>query len=167
MNDADREIVERFRLLASDPVNEELIHVDHADPLLALIESQAAEIERLEIEQKTCNGSCDIALARRQVGPDAIVPGNARECAELWEREASRQTAKLERLREVVEQLPKTADGVPIVPGMTLYRYTGSAKEYANLRLSSQFELPVAIWDAYFSTDEAAQAAAAKGESDG
>lgn len=40
--------------------------------------------------QEPCNGSCDIALARRQVGPDGVVPGCARECAELWEREASR-----------------------------------------------------------------------------
>jgi hypothetical protein len=44
-----------------------------------------------------CNGSCDIALARRQVGPDAVVPGDARECAELWEREAAR-LAKLDRI---------------------------------------------------------------------
>lgn len=41
-------------------------------------------------DHATCDGSCDIALARRQVGPDGVVPGNAKECAEAWEREASR-----------------------------------------------------------------------------
>lgn len=46
--------------------------------------------EVLAYVRSHCNGSCDIALARRQVGPDGIVPGSARECAELWEREAAR-----------------------------------------------------------------------------
>ncbi len=44
--------------------------------------------------QRPCNGDCDIALARRQVGPDGDVPGNARECAEMWEREAVRVEAE-------------------------------------------------------------------------
>lgn len=50
---------------------------------------QAAEVA-LKHARDTCDGSCDIALARRQVGPDGVVPGNARECAEMWEAEASR-----------------------------------------------------------------------------
>lgn len=55
------------------------------------IAALTAERDRLRDERATCNGSCDIALARRQVGPDVYVPfGNARECAEMWEREASR-----------------------------------------------------------------------------
>ena len=29
--------------------------------------------------------------------------------------------AKIDRLRSIVNQLPKTADGVPIIPGMTLW----------------------------------------------
>ena len=49
-----------------------------------------------------CNGSCDIALARRQVGPDGVVPGNARECAELWEREASRLKGQLSETEETL-----------------------------------------------------------------
>lgn len=44
-----------------------------------------------------CNGSCDIALARRQVGPDGAVPGNARECAEL--------AAECDEAREAAAQL--------------------------------------------------------------
>jgi hypothetical protein len=51
-----------------------------------------------------CDGSCDIALARRQVGPDGVVPGNARECAELWEREASRLRIALAAERTAREQ---------------------------------------------------------------
>jgi len=31
-----------------------------------------------------------------------------------------------QRLRGIVDKLPKTADGVPVVPGMRLYRYDGS-----------------------------------------
>lgn len=35
-----------------------------------------------------------------------------------------RMTAELKRLRDIVAKLPTTADGVPIVPGMTLYTRT-------------------------------------------
>ena len=59
-----------------------------------------------------CDGSCDIALARRQVGPDGVVPGNAKECAELWEREASRLTrAWRAEVNEIASRLH------PLVPG--------------------------------------------------
>ena len=51
--------------------------------------------------QRPCNGDCDIALARRQVGPDGDVPGNARECAEMWEREAARVEAERDDARRV------------------------------------------------------------------
>lgn len=65
-----------------------------------------AEVARLTRElaeaRALCNGSCDIALARRQVGPDGLVPGNARECAEAWEREATRLRAALRAERERV-----------------------------------------------------------------
>lgn len=56
-------------------------------------ERDAAVRERDEA-RATCNGSCEIALARRQVGPDADVPGSDREYAELWEREAARLNAE-------------------------------------------------------------------------
>lgn len=55
-------------------------------------------IEELERERATCDGSCDIALACRQVGPDGNVPGNARECAEMWEAEAARLAREVLRL---------------------------------------------------------------------
>lgn len=51
---------------------------------------------------RLCNGRCFIDLACRQVGPDGDVPGNARECAELWEREASRLLGELERFKAIV-----------------------------------------------------------------
>ena len=41
--------------------------------------------------------------------------------AEDAEEEATTQAAELERLRAIVDKLPKAADGVPVVPGMELY----------------------------------------------
>lgn len=60
-----------------------------------IIPALIAEIKRLAGASANCNGSCDIALARRQVGPDGVVPGNARECAEMWEQEAARLEMEL------------------------------------------------------------------------
>ena len=40
--------------------------------------------------------------------------------AHLRER-AEKAEAEIERLREIVDRLPKTADGVPVTPGMNLY----------------------------------------------
>jgi hypothetical protein len=59
---------------------------------------------------RTCNGSCDIALARRQIGPDGYVPGNARECAEMWEREASRLQNLLRDTQILLDEKNQTAD---------------------------------------------------------
>jgi hypothetical protein len=46
-------------------------------------------------------------------------------CIGLIQQAINSATADLraenERLKEVVEKLPKTADGVPVVPGMTIY----------------------------------------------
>ena len=79
---------------------------------IEIVTRLTARLAELERERETCNGSCDIALARRQVGPDGVVPGNARECAELWEREAVRvgkeraaARAEAARLREAVRPL--------------------------------------------------------------
>lgn len=35
--------------------------------------------------------------------------------------ELAKANAEIERLRSIVDSLPKTADGVPIIPGMTLW----------------------------------------------
>jgi hypothetical protein len=61
--------------------------------------------EVLAEARAACDGSCDIALARRQVGPDGVVPGNARECAELWEKEATRHYRELQHIRTELAQL--------------------------------------------------------------
>lgn len=63
-----------------------------------LVFKLAQEAAMLAWDAQTCDGSCDIALARRQVGPDGDVPGNAKECAELWEREAARLTKMVREL---------------------------------------------------------------------
>jgi hypothetical protein len=48
--------------------------------------------------------------------------GNPQECA-YGRHEASleRLQAEVDRLKAIVGKLPKTADSVPIVPGMTVY----------------------------------------------
>ena len=66
-----------------------------------------AAIARAEKAERPCNGSCDIALASRQIGPDGIVPGNARECAELWEREASRLEMERRAAVECAEKVER------------------------------------------------------------
>lgn len=71
----------------------------------ALGDNRAAYDRGCRDARALCDGSCDIALARRQVGPDGAVPGNARECAELWEAEAN-------RLRNVVEALKEQRRGI-------------------------------------------------------
>jgi hypothetical protein len=79
-------------------------------------EAKRAE-QKAEKTAYLCNGSCDIALARRQVGPNGLVPGNARECAEAWEREAHRlnvaltgaQAEERENARTIREQIAKLA----------------------------------------------------------
>jgi hypothetical protein len=80
----------------------------HEDSLAAVRET-AAERDRAQARladaRALCNGSCDIALARRQVGPDGVVPGNARECAEMWEREAHRLEMERRRLEEESREL--------------------------------------------------------------
>jgi hypothetical protein len=73
------------------------------DLAMALIRERKKVEAKLAEARKSCDGSCDIALARRQVGPDGFVPGNAKECAHAWKREAVRLEAKLsevERERE-------------------------------------------------------------------
>ena len=46
MNDAEREIVERYQSLAR-PDDDGLVHTDHVEPLLSLIESQAQQLGNL------------------------------------------------------------------------------------------------------------------------
>ena len=99
-----------IRAVRPSPLSDPKPIFDCAMEMEETIRKQAAEIRQLEIEHKICNGSCDIVLARRQVGPDGIVPGNARECAELWECEASRQAAKVERLKDEATQLREAHD---------------------------------------------------------
>lgn len=75
---------------------------------------EAAERERDETQaeaRRTCDGSCDIALARLQF-PDGTVPGSAKECAEGWHKEAHRfwrerdaEQSRADRLAREVEAL--------------------------------------------------------------
>jgi len=91
--------VERIGMLAADLASERA-HFAACRTRIAGLEQAANERSRTP-----CNGSCDIALASRQVGPDGIVPRNARECAELWEREAARLWREETRLTTRVAEL--------------------------------------------------------------
>lgn len=100
------------------------------------------QVEAAKVERATCNGSCDIELARRQVGPDGDVPGNARECAELWEREASRLRKELMGAlgsgaaasdeRDHLAALVDRADGAYKEATGTIERLRGERDEFAN-----------------------------------
>ncbi len=95
------------------------------------------------------------------------------------------QAAELTRLREVVEKLPKTADGVPVVPGMYVWLSDGTGP--GEIIDTSTYTKSATVndffkWPDYkpdntgcsqrplsslYSTRAAAQSTAQKGESDG
>jgi len=63
----------------------------------------------------------DLADLRRQLAEAAR--WEVGRCAQIRDALAFIAVARAElaRLRDVVDKLPKTADGVPVVPGMTLW----------------------------------------------
>ena len=77
---------------------------------------------------------------------------------------------EIERLRAIVDKLPKTADGVPVVPGMTLYSSQNicgafrkpeivvSLEVYANHETSEWMDGHLEV-ELLYSTREAAEAA--------
>lgn len=76
---------------------------------LEAAEERATHAEdNLRSRREDCNGGCDITLARRQIGPDGVVPGNARECAELWEQEATRLQREIVQLTGRIEEQRRT-----------------------------------------------------------
>lgn len=101
-------------------------------------------------------------------GLDAVQAIEAR-CRELLlarEKEIQSLEKTIERLRTVVDKLPKTADGVPIVPGMEVwlrgrYRYPGEVEADA-YGVNPCVDWPEALYhpSQLYSSREAAQAAA-------
>ena len=91
------------------------------------------------------------------------IPGSPnRDC------ERCQLVAKIERLQAIVDTLPKTADGVPIHPGMTLFDKDGfSDTKVTGFQVSVSGELLClyspngfdAICSGYYSTREAAEKA--------
>jgi len=59
-----------------------------------------------------------IVLIRQLEYHAAIVRSRKPELSSLLKQAA----AEIERLQAIVDELPKTADGVPVVPGMAVYR---------------------------------------------
>ena len=47
---------------------------------------------------------------------------------------ANKQADEIERLQAIVDRLPKTADGVPIVPGMDVFRCGGKLRSRAMMQ---------------------------------
>ncbi len=148
-------IAERAHQLAADH-NEHLTDAmnrfdkAYQDEVAAHLETLdlLAEIGRADAERDPCNGSCDIALAGRQVGPDGIVPGNARECAELWEREAARLGVVLAAERRnyltVVDAIAPTTNGADHAAGIA--RETRTKLADAEARLAA-LTAPVPVSD--------------------
>jgi len=72
---------------------------------------------------------------------------------------------EIERLRAIVDKLPKTADGVTVVPGMLLYHYAtgrplGNVVTYtAGMRAHGQWAVAAYPVGDCYSTREAAEAA--------
>ena len=94
------------------------------------------------------------------------------------EEEQDAEPAEVERLQAVVDKLPKTVDGVPIVPGMTVWRLDHPYLDSPACRGEKVFEIHVehvrlnGVGGPYHShelasTREAAVEAGEKGEDDG
>jgi hypothetical protein len=73
---------------------------------------------------------------------------------------------EIERLQAIVARLPKTADDVPMVPGMTLWNhYNGKVSRIPCLDFISSNAPTRCCWDGkYYSTREAAEKAAGEEE---
>lgn len=80
------------------------------------------------------------------------------------------QAAELERLRAVVDRLPKTADGVPVTPGMEVWKHlkNGKAVSLGTIESIHHYDATTSRWpyrdqanpyELIYSTREAAEAA--------
>jgi hypothetical protein len=69
-----------------------------------------AEIQRL---RETANNGIECSQCLRPSPPEPV----CMYCADCY----SKQVAEIERLRAIVDKLPKTADGVTISPGMSVW----------------------------------------------
>lgn len=74
---------------------------------------------------------------------------------------------EIARLREIVDKLPKTADGVPVVPGMKVYyaivKEDLRVRDIYASRINSSSPTRFSCWSSIYSTREAAEAAAKTG----
>lgn len=72
--------------------------------------------------------------------------------------------AERDRLQAIVDLMPKTADGVPVVPGMMLYYpvrgHTGVIQDEALVGIPTDWDEAWTDCDECYSTKEAAEAAA-------
>ena len=83
-------------------------------------------------------------------------------CPACLAQTCAEQAGKIERLQAVVAKLPKTADGVRVVPGMTVYHRDWQGK-VTEERTSWAPPYPK-VFCCCYSTREAAEAAEAEGE---
>jgi len=107
-----------------------------------------------------------MSQVRAELDPFEAIEAWCRELLLARENEIQSLEKKIERLRTVVDKLPKTADGVPIVPGMEVwlpgsYRYPGEVERDA-YGVNPCVDWPEALYHPcqLYSSREAARAAA-------
>lgn len=123
-----------------------------------LYDDAAAEIERLRVdldeaedenqrhrEARTCVTCGGTICPPMQCGP-CIERGEIPEGGAPWlpvtatlRSEIERLRAEVERLRTIVERLPKTADGVPVAPGMVYFFARRRNVEYMPVSIIQAF----------------------------
>jgi hypothetical protein len=65
--------------------------------------------------------------------------------------------AEIERLRAIVDQLPKTADGVPMLPGSKVWTWLGQNRAVREIDIT--YVRPKGVYKHCYSSREAAEAA--------
>lgn len=121
-----------------------------------------AEVERLRADDAKC-GTCDLCNK-------PVMESDQWHCDNPETDPIRHVECEIARLRAIVDKLPKTADGVPVVPWMRLFvpEFEGGVSEISVVgtwekRSTSSLPLPVYHGErACYSTRSAAEAAARK-----
>jgi len=78
----------------------------------------------------------------------------------MWTAEGEELLAELDRLRAMEDKLPKTADGVAVVPGMMVWYRTGHHVVHRTVEMRAQLRnMACMSVSGCYSTREAAEAA--------
>lgn len=158
------DLPDRLRSLAESLEGDEWEH-----PLTAQQDClrAAEEIERLraDLDRNRHNARTALDAAGWTGATDDAVYSLLCLCTVLQSR-VERREAEIDRLRAIVAKLPVTADGVPVVPGMTVYYADPNGDDDWFPRVATmqaQMALENLIyanpgWEDVYSTREAAEA---------